>query len=154
MANFDIAKGGGVYEGFSFESFRACSAISIELDFAAIIAANAALTAQTEISIADVLQILNWPAKMIPVIVVTEIVTPTTAAATADLGFAGGQEFEAGIDLDAAAGTTVVGSMADANMDDLMAGGDTLDLEILDAAVTDGKLRIHIMCFQCYAGNR
>lgn len=154
MATYDATKGGGVVEGLGWSAFKGASVISIELDFAAIIAADAALTTQTNIATSDVLKILNWPARLLPVIVATEVVTPTTAAATADLGLAGGQEGEAAIDLDATAGSIVTQSIADTALDALFAGGDTLDLEILTAAVTDGKLRIHILCFECYAGNR
>jgi len=151
MANFDVTKGGGVVEGVSFAAFKASPTISIELDFAAIIAANAALTLQTNIATADVLQILNWPARLQPINCLTEIVTASGQAATADLGKAGGQEIEAAIDLDAAAGSLVLQAVTDTSF---FTGADTLDLEILDVAVTTGKLRIHIQCFDCYAGNR
>jgi len=151
MATFNVTKGGGVIEGLSWGAFKGSPTISIELDFAAIIAANTALTAQTEIAADDVLQILNWPARLQPLNCLTEVVTPTTAAATADLGKAGGQEVEAAIDLDATAGSLVLGAVTDTSF---FTGADTLDLEVLAAAITDGKLRIHIQCMECYAGNR
>lgn len=151
MATYDVTKGGGVYEGLSWSAFKASPTLSIELDFAAIIAANAALTTQTNIAVDDVIQIFNWPARLQPINCLTEVVTATTAAATADLGKAGGQEIEAAIDLDATAGSLVLQAVTDTSF---FTGADTLDLEILGAAVSDGKLRIHIQCFECHAGNR
>lgn len=151
MATFNVTKGGGVYEGLGWAAFKGSPTLSIELDFAAIIAANAALTAQTNIAANDILQILNWPARLLPLNCLTEVVTATTGAATADLGIAGGQEIEAAIDLDATAGSVVLQAVTDTT---LFAGGDTLDLEILTASIDDGKLRIHIQCMECFAGNR
>ena len=75
---------------------------------------------------------------------ITEIVTASTAAATADIGFAGGQELEAGFDCDGTAGTVTFDLYAEGAFAAGFIAGDTIDFEVLTANLADGVYNIFI----------
>ena len=118
--------------------------VSIRFNVADIIAADATMTANSYIAANDVIQVMHWPARHVPTMSFWETITAGTATSTVDIGLAGGQELDAGVALDAAAGTLVVGSVADGSIDDFFAGADTLDCEVLLANLLIGDYRLHV----------
>lgn len=110
------------------------------LNAATAIANHATPTSDGYFSTADVLQLIDFPAGCIFLYSIFRTVTAgTTAAARADLGEAGGQEFDADIHMDATAGTVVVGSVADGSADDFHAAANTADLEVLAQTLITGE---------------
>lgn len=104
------------------------------------LAKHATPTANGYFTIADVLQLIDFPASCVFLYSIFRTVTAgTTAAATCDLGENGGQEFDAGVALDATAGTVVVGSVSDANADNFYSAANTADLEVLTQNLLTGS---------------
>lgn len=132
--------------GIPFHEFRKMFCLEIDLNIATEVAAQvAAGVAITEFSVSDVLTLATWPARCVPLLIITEVVTASTAAATADIGFAGGQELEAGFDCDATAGTITTDTCMDAAVASGFVSGDTIDFEVLTAAMSDGVYKFHII---------
>lgn len=135
MATYDETVGSGVIPwdkhadgGF----FR----LEHTLNTVAAIANHATPTTNTYFTDADILELIDVPAGCIFLYVVLRTITLCGAAATCDLGKAGGQELDAGVALNAAAGTVVVGVVPAGSEDDFYAAADTIDLEILGANLT------------------
>jgi len=118
--------------------------VSIRFNVADIIASDTTMTAAGYIAANDVIQVMHWPARHVPTMSGWETITAGTASATVDIGLAGGQEIDAGVACDAAAGTLVYASVPDANIDDFFAGADTLDVEVLVANLLVGDYRLHV----------
>jgi hypothetical protein len=145
MATLDYTVGGSsTGTAVQFSDVHDAGCVHIYLDVATIIATDTTMTANAYIAIDDVIQVMNWPKYYVPTHSYWETVTAGTASATGDLGLAGGQEIDAGVAMDATAGTVVAASVPDANIDDVHAGGDTLDWEILTANLATGTYRWHL----------
>ena len=113
------------------------------------IANHATPTANGYFTIADVLQLIDFPASCVFLFSIFRTVTAGTSSATADLGEAGGQEFDAGVALDATAGTVVVGSVGDSSADDFYSAANTADLEVLSANLAAGSYVWSIVGIHC-----
>jgi len=127
--------------------FHRMFVMKMRLVIATEMAAQTTPAANGYFTIADVIKMATWPARCVPLLLMTEVVTPSTAAATADIGFAGGQELEAGFDCDAAAGTCTTDSCMDAAVASGFIDGDTVDFEVLTANMSDGDYRFYIVGF-------
>lgn len=89
---------------------------------------------------ADILQLIDFPAGCIFLHSVFRTVTAgTTAGATCDLGEAGTQIFDAGLALDATAGTVIVGTVAVDAENTYYAAANTADLEVLTQTLITGE---------------
>lgn len=110
------------------------------LNVTTAIANHATPTANGYFTVADVLQLIDFPAGCCFFWSIFRTVTAgTTAAATCDLGEAGGQEFDAGVALDATAGTVVVGIVAAGTEDNFHSAANTADLEVLTQNLLTGS---------------
>ena len=117
---------------------------------ATAIAAHATPTANGYFTVADVLQLIDFPASCVFLFsIFRTVIAGTTAAATCDLGENGGQEFDAGVALDATAGTVVVGSVSDGNADNFYSAANTADLEVLTQNLLTGSYVWSIVGVYC-----
>ncbi len=133
MSTYDYTKGAGAISNISVGK-HFVEAIPIVV--ASIIASDATLTANAKITAADIIQLWDIPAKTVIKSLVFEIVVAGTAANTADIGLAGGQEAYAGVALDAAVGTLTANLVSVAWGPDNVAGlvvttTDTLDIQFI-----------------------
>lgn len=104
------------------------------------LAKHATPTANGYFTVADVLQLFDFPAGCVFLYsIFRTVVAGTTAAATCDLGENGGQEWDAGVALDATAGTVVVGVVPAASEDDFHSAANTGDLEVLTQNLLTGS---------------
>jgi hypothetical protein len=145
MPTLDYTKGGSsTGTAIQWSAVKNTAIVSIRLNVADIIAQDATMTANGYIAANDVIQIMNWPTRHVPTMCALETKTAGTASSTADIGIAGGQELGAAYALDATAGTLETNSVADGSIDDLFAGADTLDFEVLVANLLVGDYRVHL----------
>ncbi|MDY6856348.1 MAG: hypothetical protein SWO11_16945 [Thermodesulfobacteriota bacterium] len=119
--------------------------LKINLNIATEMAAQTTPAANGYFTIADIIEMANWPARCVPLMGITEVISPSTAAATADIGFAGGQEIEAGFDCDATAGTITGDYYGEGAVAAGFIAGDTIDFEVLTANMADGNYNFFIL---------
>ena len=88
----------------------------------------------------DILQLIDFPAGCVFLYSIFRTVTAgTTAGADGDLGFAGGEEFDTAVALDATAGTVVVESVADGDADNEYAAAGTADMQVITQNLLTGE---------------
>jgi len=105
MGTYNLTKGDTAIAALSYSQGMFC--VRIPVVVSEIIAANATLLAAAKITAADVIQLWDIPAKTVLLVSMAtfRVITPGTAANTANIGLAGSNEMFAGIALDAAAET-------------------------------------------------
>lgn len=109
------------------------------LNVAAAIANHATPAAASQFAIDDILQLIDFPAGCVFLYSIFRTVTPDASASTCSLGEAAGTEFDAAIDLTAAAGTVVVGYVAHGSADDFHSAANTADLKVLTNVLATGE---------------
>jgi len=147
MGTYNLTAGDTAISCMDFGRFF-CAKISIKVS--EIIAANATLTANAKITAADVIQLWDIPADTVLLVSMAtfKVVTPGTAAGTANIGIGGSNEFFPAIALDAAAGTlTSVAKASGYGVDNYgavpYATTDTIDMTFV-ADETTGEFELYI----------
>jgi len=103
MPTYDYTKGGTTKLSHTWHGHHFVAKIPVSV--ADIIASDATLTAAAKIAAGDIIQLIDWPIRHVITHAALEVITPGTAAATYDVGLAGGTELLAAQALDAIAGT-------------------------------------------------
>jgi len=109
------------------------------LNVAAAIARHATPAAASEFAIDDILQLIDFPAGCVFLYSIFRTVTPDASASTCSLGEAAGTEFDAAVDLTAAAGTVTVGVVAAGTEGNFHSAANTADLKILTNVLATGE---------------
>lgn len=151
MATYNYTKGDGAISVLDVGKHFVAR---IPIVVTSIIASDATLTANAKITAADIIQLWDAPPKTVITHAVFEIVTPGTAAGTADIGLAGGQELFAGTALDAAAGTQTINLVGVSWGPDSVTGKvftttDTIDMQFV-ADETTGSFVLHLAGFMIW----
>jgi hypothetical protein len=138
MATYDETVGSGVIPWDKLADggfFR----LEHTFDVATAIAAHATPAAASEFAINDILQLIDFPAGCVFLYSIFRTVTADASASTCSLGEAAGTEFDAAVDLTAAAGTVVVGVVAAGTEDDFYSAANTADLKVLTNVLATGE---------------
>lgn len=107
------------------------------LKAADIIASDATMTAAGKIAAGDIIQALQVPANFVFLGSALKTVTPKGAAGTADIGVAGADEIQDGVDMNATAGTIALTLVGDewggtAYMGHAFTAADTIDVKFVN----------------------
>ena len=146
MATYDYTGDGNTTIKADF--FRKSVLLKRVMKVSDIIASNTTLTANEKITAADVIQMIDVPAKFILTNFFVETVTPEGAALTADFGIAGSTELASNFDINQAAGSlTLLAVDADWGANNVMgyafAAADTIDMTF-DADTDAGEWNVYI----------
>ncbi len=132
MGTYDVT-GTGSSAGIPHDAHKRFACIEKHLKYDDLLALNATLTANGKITSGDVLQVLKLPDNFLVLNTAILAVTPEGSATTADLGLAGGDEFQDGLSLNEAAGSVELTLVSDDyGVDNVMGhaleAADTIDL--------------------------
>jgi len=123
------------------------------LTVATIIAADATMTTNGYITIADVIQAIDIPIGFVFEKAMIRIITATTNACNCEVGLAGGAEAIASFDLDGTAGTCATTIETDSwSNGKVFYAADTIDVEIIMANATDGDFELFVFGWLCQLG--
>ncbi|MHC4417206.1 MAG: hypothetical protein ACYSU6_01325 [Planctomycetota bacterium] len=154
MANYNYYDDAVSGAELPFEARRHGVVLKKRLKAADIIASDTTLTTNAKITANDIILAIRVPAGFVLTNAVSQVVTPEGGTLTVDIGLAGGQEIDAGVDWNAAAGTTVILGVADTwGADNVMgyhfSAADTIDVQYLNDTDTSEAL-IYIKGFMLW----
>jgi hypothetical protein len=152
MATYDYTKGGTTK--LSQTNYGKHFVAKIRVSVPDIIASDATLTAAGKIAAADIIQLIDWPINFVITHAAMKVITAGTAAATYDVGLAGGTELLAAQALDAVAGTVHMMAVAAGWGPDNYTGWvltttDTIDMQFIADTVI-GVYDLYIAGFELW----
>ena len=115
------------------------------LNIADIIAADATMTTNEYIAIADVIQAIDVPIGFVFDKAVMRIITACTSSVNVEVGLAGGAEAIASFDVDGTAGTCKGTATGDSwAHGQVFTAADTIDVEFIEATCAAGELELWV----------